>query len=141
MPIGIVKQGSGAHIDHRKRRLDVVNEEADDQVLFHFIYHALDYRLTTIDLKDPRIVEMVGETDKKLEEEVKFHLGDLPDHKFECAPADPGLDICKMARRIGTDLILMGSHNDSDKPNLSRVNYVGMTILEVVPCPVMMVPA
>ena len=32
-----------------------MNEEADDQVLFHHIYHALDDRLTTIDLQDPRI--------------------------------------------------------------------------------------
>jgi len=106
-----------------------------------YIYHALNYRLTTIDLQDPRIVEMVGETNKKFEEEVKPHVGDLPIHKFECAPADPGLEICKTARRIGADLILMGSHNDFDKPNLSRVNYVGMTILEKAPCPVMLVPA
>ncbi|MEX1353321.1 MAG: universal stress protein [Desulfobacterales bacterium] len=84
---------------------------------------------------------MVGETNKKFEEEVKPHVGDWPIHKFECAPADPGLEICKMARRIGADLILMGSHNDSEKPNLSRVNYVGMTILEKAPCPVMLVPA
>ena len=47
---------------------------------------------------------------------------------------------CKLARRIEADLILMGSHNESEKPNLSRVNYVGMTILEKAPCPVMMVP-
>jgi hypothetical protein len=58
VPIGIAQQGPGAHIDHRERGLDVVNEEADDEVLIHFIYHALNYRLTTIDLKDPRIVEM-----------------------------------------------------------------------------------
>jgi len=50
--------------------------------------------LTTIDLQDPRIIEMVGETNKKFEEEVKPHVGDLPIHKFECAPADPGLEIC-----------------------------------------------
>ena len=118
-----------------------MNEETDDEVFFHYIYHALNYRLTTIDLQDPRIVEMVGETNKKFEEEVKPHVGDWPIHKFECAPADPGLEICKMARRIGADLILMGSHNDSEKPNLSRVNYVGMTILEKAPCPVMLVPA
>jgi nucleotide-binding universal stress UspA family protein len=113
---------------------------AKDQNSELYVYHALNYRLTTIDRQDPRIVEMVGEANKKFEEEVRFHVGDMPIHTFECAPADPGLEICKMARQIEADLILMGSHNESEKPNLSRVNYVGMTILEKAPCPVMMVP-
>ena len=78
-----------------------------------YVYHALNYRLTTIDRQDPRIVEMVGEANKKFEEEVRPHVGDMPIHKFECAPADPGLEICKVAHRIGADLILMGSHNES----------------------------
>ena len=127
----MARQRSGAHIDHRERGLDVVNEEADDEVFFHYM-HALSYRLATIDRNDPRIVEMVREANKKYEEEVRPHAGDMPIHTFECAPADPGLEICKVARRIGADLILMGSHNESEKPNLSRVNYVGMTILEHV---------
>ena len=123
-----------------KAALKKAAQLAKDQNSELYVYHALNYRLTTIDRQDPRIVEMVGETNKKFEEEVKPHLGDLPIHKFECTPADPGLEICKMARRIGADLILMGSHNESEKPNLSRVNYVGMTILEKAPCPVMLVP-
>jgi nucleotide-binding universal stress UspA family protein len=114
---------------------------AKDQNSELYVYHALNYRLATIDRQDPRIVEMVGEANKKFEEEVRPYAGDMPIHTFECAPADPGLEICKVARRIGADLILMGSHNESEKPNLSRVNYVGMTILEKAPCPVMLVPA
>ncbi|MGA9237035.1 MAG: universal stress protein [Desulfobacterales bacterium] len=114
---------------------------AKDQNSELYVYHALNYRLATIDRQDPRIVEMVGEANKKFEEEVRPYAGDMPIHTFECTPADPGLEICKVARRIGADLILMGSHNESEKPNLSRVNYVGMTILEKAPCPVMLVPA
>ena len=113
---------------------------AKDQNSELYIYHALNYRLATIDRQDPRIVEMVAEANMNFEEEVKPQVGELPILKFECGPADPGLEICKMAGRIGADLILIGSHNESEKPNLSRVNYVGMTILEKAPCPVMMVP-
>jgi len=40
MPIGLVRQGSGAHIDHRERSLDVVNEEADDEVFFHYMFRS-----------------------------------------------------------------------------------------------------
>ncbi|MGA8241676.1 MAG: universal stress protein [Desulfobacterales bacterium] len=76
--------------------------------------HALNYRLATIDRQDPRIVEMVGEANKKFEEEVRPHADNMPIHTFECAPADPGLEICKVARRIGADLILMGSHNETE---------------------------
>ena len=126
---------------HCKAALEKAVQLAKDQNSELYIYHALNYRLATTDREDPRIVEMVGEANKKFEEEFRPHVGDSPIHKFECAPADPGLEICKMARRIGADLILMGSHNESEKPNLSRVNYVGMTILEKAPCPVMLVPA
>ena len=126
---------------HCKAALEKALQLAKDQNSELYIYHALNYRLATTDREDPRIVEMVEEANKKFEEEFRPRVGDLPIHKFECAPADPALEICKMARRIGADLILMGSHNESEKPNLSRVNYVGMTILEKAPCPVMMVPA
>ena len=124
-----------------KAALNKAVQMAKDQNSELYIYHALNYRLATIDRQDPRIVEMVAEANKNFEEEVKPQLGELPILKFECAPADPGLEICKMAGRIGADLILIGSHNESEKPNLSRVNYVGMTIFEKAPCPVMMVPA
>ena len=125
---------------HCKAALEKALKLAKDQNSELYIYHALNYRLATTDREDPRIAEMVGEANKKFEEEVRPYVDDMPIHTFECAPADPGLDICKVARRIGADLILMGSHNESEKPNLSRVNYVGMTILEKAPCPVMMVP-
>ncbi|MGA8282910.1 MAG: universal stress protein, partial [Desulfobacterales bacterium] len=78
---------------------------AKDQNSELHVYHALNYRLATIDRQDPRIVEMVGEANKKFEEEVRPYAGDMPIHTFECAPADPGLEICKVARRIGADLI------------------------------------
>ena len=124
-----------------KAALAKAAQMAKDQNSELYVYHALNYRLATIDRNDPRIVEMVREANKKYEEDVRPHAGDMPIHTFECAPADPGLEICKVACRIGADLILMGSHNESEKPNLSRVNYVGMTILEKAPCPVMLIPA
>jgi len=60
---------------------------------------------------------------------------------FGCLPADPALEICKIARHHKSDLIILGSHQESEKMCLGRVDYVGMTILEKASCPVMLVPS
>ena len=60
--------------------------------------------------------------------------------KFGFLPTDPGLEICKIARRTQADLILVGCHDEPERKNITRLDYVGMTILEKAPCPIMLVP-
>jgi len=59
---------------------------------------------------------------------------------FKCLPADPALEVCKLARDIRGDLIVLGCHQFREKMGMGRIDYVGMTILEKAPCPVILVP-
>jgi nucleotide-binding universal stress UspA family protein len=104
------------------------------------IFHALDYRLTEFDDHNPKVIETNQKMKQKFETEIKPYLRDFAKFKFGYSPTDPGLEICRIARRIKADLILIGSHDRPDKPNVTRLDYVGMTILENAPCPVMLVP-
>ena len=105
------------------------------------IFHALDYRLKALDGSDPKLVEINKETKDRFETEVKPLLDDSNHVTFGCLPADPALGICKIAKHHKSDLIILGSHQESVKMNLGRVDYVGMTILEKASCPVMLVPS
>lgn len=104
------------------------------------IFHALDYRLTEIDGRHPKLMEITQQMKIKFETEIKPHLGDFPKFTFGYSPTDPGLEICKIARKTQADLIIVGCHDEPDKPNITRLDYVGTTILEKAPCPVMLVP-
>jgi nucleotide-binding universal stress UspA family protein len=104
------------------------------------IFHALDYRLTEFDGRHPKFVEINQKMKRKFETEIKPYLSDFTNFQFGYSPTDPGLEICKIARRINADLILIGSHDSPNKPKIARIDYVGMTILEKAPCPVMLVP-
>ena len=105
------------------------------------IFHALDYRLKALDGSDPKLLEINKETKDRFDTEVKPLLDDFNHITFGCLPADPALEICKIAKNHKSDLIILGSHQDSVKMNLGRVDYVGMTILEKASCPVMLVPS
>jgi nucleotide-binding universal stress UspA family protein len=105
------------------------------------IFHALDYRLKALDGNDPKLLEAHQETKDRFETEVKPLLNGFNQVTFGCLPADPALEICKIARRHKSDLIMLGSHQNSEKMSLGRVDYVGMTILEKASCPVMLVPS
>ena len=105
------------------------------------IFHALDYRLTEFDGRHPKVVEINRKMKQKFETEIKPYLSDFTNFKFGYSPTDPGLEICKIARQIKADLILIGSHDSPNKPKIARIDYVGMTILEKAPCPVMLIPA
>ena len=59
---------------------------------------------------------------------------------FKSRPADPALEVCKLARELPADLIILGCHEISEKISLGRLDYVGVTILEKSPCPVLLVP-
>ena len=104
------------------------------------IFHALDYRLKEMDQQDPELLKTTQQMKQKFETEIKPHLTDFPKFQFGYLPTDPGLEICKIARQTQADLILVGCHDKSGKQNITRFDYVGMTILEKAPCPVMLVP-
>ena len=105
-----------------------------------FIFHALDYRLKVMDQQDPELIEITQQMNEKFETDVKPHLADFPKFEFGFLPTDPGLEICKIARQTQADLIIVGCHDEPGKQNITRLDYVGMTILEKAPCPIMLVP-
>ena len=115
-------------------RLAMVN---DSELL---VFHALDYRLKEIDDQDPEMIEITSKMKQKFETEIKPHLADFPKFKFGYSPTDPAMEICKIARESQADLIMLGCHDEPEKPKLARLDYVGRTILEKAPCPVMLIP-
>ena len=116
-------------------------EIARDQGAELHIFHALDYRLQALDGSDPKLKEINEETKGRFDTEVKPLLNDFNHITFGCLPADPALEICKIAKHHKSDLIILGSHQEAEKMSLGRVDYVGMTILEKASCPVMLVPS
>jgi len=105
------------------------------------IFHALDYTLQDLESDDPKLAEIRTETKQRYETNVKPLLGDFENVSFKCVPADPALEVCKMARDMNIDLIILGCHQQPEKRCFGRVDYVGQTILEKAPCPVMLVPS
>ena len=104
------------------------------------IFHAMDYVLAELDESDPKLVELRKETEAYYESRVKPLLDDLKDVTFKCIPADPAMEVIKQAMQLDVDLIVLGCHQLPEKMCLGRVDYVGITILEKAPCPVMLVP-
>ena len=104
------------------------------------IFHSLDYRLQGMDDQDPELIKVTNQMKQKFENEIKPHLADFPKFKFGYSPTEPGLEICKIARQTQADLILVGCHDEPSRKNITRLDYVGLTILEKAPCPVMLVP-
>lgn len=104
------------------------------------IFHALDYRLKALDSSDPKLIETNQKTKNRFETEVKPLLNGFNNVTFGCLPADPALEICKIARHHNSDLVILGCHQRPEKMPMGRIDYVGITILEKAPCPVMLVP-
>lgn len=104
------------------------------------IFHALDYNLKKLDEMDPSLIEKTEEVRQRFEEEIKPLFGDLENVTFGCQPADPALEVCKLAQDKEADLIIVGCHQLMEKSCVGRIDYVGMTILEMASCPVMLVP-
>lgn len=103
------------------------------------VFHALDYHLKALCETDPRCSAAREEAQERFVAEALPLLGDLARVTFECRPADPAVEFCRLARDLGADLIVFGTHQ---RPGLSRsrIDYTGMTILETAPCAVMLVP-
>jgi len=104
------------------------------------IFHALDYLLQDLDENDPKLIEIKEKARNRYATEVAPLLGDLKNVSFKCLPADPALEVCRMARNIQADLIVLGCHQLPEKMCMGRIDYVGMTILEKASCPVILVP-
>ena len=104
------------------------------------IFHALDYMLTELDEHDPERAKVVADAQKQYASKIEPLLEGLEKVSFRCLPSDPALEVCKMARDIDADLIILGCHQLPEKMCLGRVDYVGMTILEKAPCPILLVP-
>ena len=73
-----------------------------------FIFHALDYRLIGRDQRDSDLFKLNQQMEQKFETEIKPLIDDFPNFKFGSSPSDPALEICKIARQIRADLILLG---------------------------------
>jgi nucleotide-binding universal stress UspA family protein len=127
---------SPASIYALKKGLDLARVNAAE---LH-IFHALDYSLQGTDENNPKFVEIKKTTETRYKNEIAPLLGDLKKVTFKSLPADPALEVCKLARAIPADLIVLGCHQISEKISMGRLDYVGVTILEKAPCPVMLVP-
>jgi nucleotide-binding universal stress UspA family protein len=103
------------------------------------VFHALDYALTHS--ADPEALSAARrEAERRYAAQIRPHLPPGLPASFACEPADPALEICRLARTIGADLIVLGCHQNPEKMCLGRIDYVGITILEKAPCPVLLVP-
>ncbi|MBW2412259.1 MAG: universal stress protein [Deltaproteobacteria bacterium] len=104
------------------------------------IFHAMDYALAELDESAPRLLEEKTGAEKYYLENIKPLVGDLDNVTYKCMPADPGLEVCRQAIQLDADLIVLGCHQLPEKISLGRIDYVGITILEKAPCPVMLIP-
>ncbi len=104
------------------------------------IFHALDYTLQDRAEDNGVLKQTRQDVERNFDARVRPLLGGLENFNFSCLPADPALEVCKMARRVKADLIILGCHQIPEKMCLGRVDYIGMTILEKAPCPVLLVP-
>ena len=62
------------------------------------IFHALDYSLQETDEKAPEFVDVKKRTEIRYRDEVEPFTADLTTVMFKCLPADPALEVCRMAR-------------------------------------------
>jgi nucleotide-binding universal stress UspA family protein len=106
------------------------------------VFHALDYRLKDLDPTDPKLTEALKTADHLIQSNLHPRLAivEMEQVSIVYSPADPALEACRMAMKIRADLIVVGCHQTKRNLDLGRVDYVGMTILEKAPCPVLLVP-
>jgi len=104
------------------------------------IFHALDYSLQDTAENDPEYIAIKNDTEARYRGEIEPLTAGLANVMFKCLPADPALEVCRLARNLPADLIVLGCHELSEKISMGRLDYVGITILEKAPCPVMLVP-
>lgn len=104
------------------------------------IFHALDYHLLAHSPGAPDRERAAREAQARFAEQIIPLLGDFSNFSFSCTPADAALEICRMARENGTDLIVIGCHQGKPGRSMGRVDLAAMTIFENAPCKIMLVP-
>ncbi len=104
------------------------------------VFHALDYRLQSLSSDNPELLAYRDKVERRFEDEIRPLLDGYADVFFDYAPADPAMEICKRAKTGEYDLIVLGCHQPLKSISMGRIDYVGMTILEKAPCPVLLVP-
>jgi nucleotide-binding universal stress UspA family protein len=104
-----------------------------------YVFHALDYALAG-QSGESRAEAAQEAAQARFDAQFRPLLAQGQKVLFESAPADPALEICRRARALEADLIVLGCHQNPEKMCLGRIDYVGMTILEKAPCPVLLVP-
>jgi nucleotide-binding universal stress UspA family protein len=105
-----------------------------------YVFHALDYRLRRLNPTDPALVENKTIFEKRFQTEALPCIDDACSMDFHCLPDDPAMGICKAAIKVKADLIILGEHQNAEGISLGRLDYIGMTVVEKAPCPVMIVP-
>ncbi|MGB5617711.1 MAG: universal stress protein [Desulfobacterales bacterium] len=104
------------------------------------VFHALDYHFKNMDDADPKMNEILTIVRQRIEADLTPRLAGTSEVAIDYFPADPALEVCRIAGNIGADLIVVGCHQTHRRYSLGRVDYIGMTILEKAPCAVLLVP-
>ena len=104
-----------------------------------FVVHVLDYRLQATETSQSDVSHAVAQAQELFESEARPLTEGVP-LTFKSEPGDPAMSVCRLARDVQADLIVLGCHQLSQKLSLGRIDYVGITILEKAPCPVLLVP-
>jgi nucleotide-binding universal stress UspA family protein len=104
------------------------------------VFHALDYRLKDMKNADPKMTEILTTVRQRIEADLTPRLAGTSEVAIDYFPADPAMEVCRIAGNIGADLIVVGCHQPNRRYSLGRVDYIGMTILEKAPCAVLLVP-
>lgn len=104
------------------------------------VFHALDYHLKDVAATDPKMNAALDDVRRWIEADLTPRLAGALVAAIDYFPADPALEVCRIAGTIGADLIVVGCHQTHRHFSLGRVDYIGMTILEKAPCAVLLVP-
>jgi nucleotide-binding universal stress UspA family protein len=105
-----------------------------------YVFHALDYHFKDLDDADPKMNAVLTVVRQRIEVDLTPRLAGTSAVAIDYFPADPALEVCRIAGNIGADLIVVGCHQPHRRYSLGRVDYIGMTILEKAPCAVLLVP-
>jgi nucleotide-binding universal stress UspA family protein len=104
------------------------------------VFHALDYHLKDMNDADPKMTEILTSVRQRIKADLTPRLAGTSEVAIDYFPADPAMEVCRIAVNIGADLIVVGCHQPNRRYSLGRVDYIGMTILEKAPCAVLLVP-
>lgn len=101
-----------------------------------WVFHALE---STLAEGAEGLEQARAEAQDRYELLAQPSLAGLGECHFRCHPAEPGAGACALAREIGADLLVCGSHQRQGLGQ-PRLGYTGLTLVETAPCAVMLTP-